>query len=554
MRRSIGWSLSLVTVASLMACGGGGGDAGSSAPSSMTFAGTAASGAAIAGGTVELKCAAGTGTATTGADGKYSLTLTEATLPCALRVTAADGTVYHSVQAGTGTSGSFNVNITPLTELLVAKLAGADPQGFFDAFASGTPVSAEAVAQAVDALKTVLAGLVDLSGVNPLTDVLEAANGANAGNALDQKLDALAAVVAAAGITLADVTTAIAANPGVPEGINQVLQPAAQACSRLHSGKYRMINPYESDPEWQAHVLTIDAAALTYVDHTGVTGSVVSDGPEACSFTGTDSDGTSNKILVSSAGILVVYSTDTGGNKSVTIGLPEQTVPVAELEGTWNMLWFGQSDPNVAGYVAEPGLLTLDATGQITASSVCIGLAECTAEAGPFGQLVARSDGGFGLMEAGAAAGRLHAFKAPNGTYVAVAIGGDDTFLVATKQRAIATLPTVGDVNKVWDFNVNGNASVSALNEYSLTITAVDTAATSFTRIRSSDNRVDTMTDNKPRDGMRYRAPNSCSMNGAPMNCAGTTVLPLQGLGMSVSGSIGTSPANSFYGVTVVKP
>ena len=553
MRTTIGWGLSLIASASLVACGGGSGSDGTTS-SPMTFAGTAASGAAIAGGTVDIKCAAGTGTATTGTDGKYTLTLDEATLPCALQVTAADGTAYRSVQAGTGAGGSFTVNITPLTELLVARLAGADPKSFFDGFSSASSVSADSVAQAVDGLKSILAGLVDLSGVNPLSDALEAAHGSSAGNALDQKLDALAVVVAAAGTTLAEVSGAIAANPTVPEGINQVLQPPAPDCARLHSGKYRMINPYEGDPLWQAHVLAIDATNLSFTAFDGSTGTFVSDGAGSCSFTTTDTDGAVTKALVASSGILIMHSTANDGSRSVAIGLPEQTIPVSELEGTWNNLWFGQSDPDVAGYVAEPGVMTLDATGQLTASSVCIGLNPCSAEDEQLGKLVARTDGGFDFVEAGTTVGRLHAFKAPNGVYVAVAFGSDNSFQVSTKQRATPALPAVGDMNEVWEFTVNGNGSVTALSQAAIEIIAVDAQAKSVTRMRESDKRVDTFGYDTPRDGLRYRAPNSCSVNGVASNCAGTVVLPLQGLGLTLSGSLGTSPSNSFYSVSVGKP
>ena len=93
-------------------------------------------GAALPGATVSIKCAAGTGTATTAADGRYTLTLTGASLPCALRVVGTDGSVFHSVVAGTGTTGTFVANITPLTELLVATATGASPGTFFDGFGS----------------------------------------------------------------------------------------------------------------------------------------------------------------------------------------------------------------------------------------------------------------------------------------------------------------------------------------------------------------------------------------------------------------------------------
>ena len=73
----------------LTACGGGGGDDNSNpgpAPVTTSISGVAATGAAIAGATVEAKCAVGSGTTTTGSDGKFTLNIQNATLPCILSV------------------------------------------------------------------------------------------------------------------------------------------------------------------------------------------------------------------------------------------------------------------------------------------------------------------------------------------------------------------------------------------------------------------------------------------------------------------------------------
>ena len=85
-----------------------------------TVSGTAATGAAIASGTVTLKCVAGTsGVVTTNTDGSFSIDVSNATLPCVGRVDYKDagGTArkLHTFIKAPGTA-----NITPLTELLVA--------------------------------------------------------------------------------------------------------------------------------------------------------------------------------------------------------------------------------------------------------------------------------------------------------------------------------------------------------------------------------------------------------------------------------------------------
>jgi len=57
-----------------------------------------------------------------------------------------------------------------------------------------------------------------------------------------------------------------------------------------------------------------------------------------------------------------------------------------------------------------------------------------------------------------------------------------------------------------------------------------------------------------PRDGLRYRAPNSCSVNGAPNNCSEVVQLPLQGMGITLSMSVGTNPATAFYQASIGRP
>ena len=84
----------------------------------------AATGAAVASGTVTLKCVSGTTSAsTTRSDGSFTVDVSGVTLPCVARVEYKDagGTTrqLHTLVTATGTA-----NITPLLKVLVAKLAG----------------------------------------------------------------------------------------------------------------------------------------------------------------------------------------------------------------------------------------------------------------------------------------------------------------------------------------------------------------------------------------------------------------------------------------------
>ncbi len=193
----------------LTGCGGGGGS--DSAVPELT--GTAAVGAALSGASVTARCASGPDvTGTTAADGHFDLTLDgNQTLPCVLRVTGGSPTVtLHSLATDAG-----RINITPLTELILARAAGQTPTSVFDTFDPALVRQAASVlGQAVTALgdDLVAAGL-NRPGINPLTGVFAV------GDAEDQILDAIGTRLDANGTTLeALVAESVAGSlPGLVE-------------------------------------------------------------------------------------------------------------------------------------------------------------------------------------------------------------------------------------------------------------------------------------------------------------------------------------------------
>jgi hypothetical protein len=211
--------LTSVLLAALTACGGGGGgDAATPvAPTStnLTVTGTAATGLAIAGATVTGKCKVGTGTATTLANGTFTLSVTDGQLPCVLQVTnPADGMKLHTLVSGSGNTAV--ANITPLTEMITARVLGSEPNVFFAAFdasAATQKVTSSNIATAQTVIGMVFTGTIDTTGIgNFITTPLVAATqgGPTSGDAQDKLLDALKLKLTTA--QLATVTTALASN------------------------------------------------------------------------------------------------------------------------------------------------------------------------------------------------------------------------------------------------------------------------------------------------------------------------------------------------------
>lgn len=172
LRRIAATSAALLAIAG---CGGGS----NTTPAGVagTLTGVAAVGSPIVGGTVKIVCSAGpaNANATTNSTGAWQTTVTGQTFPCAAQVSggtikgAANPTVYHALALDLGV-----VNITPLTDLLVANLsATSTPASWFTALGtSAAPLQSIGQAQADAALaklRAALGALAPLATVNPVT-------------------------------------------------------------------------------------------------------------------------------------------------------------------------------------------------------------------------------------------------------------------------------------------------------------------------------------------------------------------------------------------------
>lgn len=199
-----GWRVALAGMLALLAAGcsdtdDGGPDGGG--PAMAAVGGVAAVGAPIVGGTITARCSGGqTFSATTGANGSYSIELPRTALPCALQVTGgtaggvANALTFHSFATAAGTA-----NLTPITDLAVAIASGMSPSAWFAAISANAPPQLRNLAQAAASVLRRLedAGYSVPNGLNPVTTPFTA----TLANAYDQLLESLGAALRTAAMS-----------------------------------------------------------------------------------------------------------------------------------------------------------------------------------------------------------------------------------------------------------------------------------------------------------------------------------------------------------------
>lgn len=193
----------LLACSFLGACGGGGGAAASGGGASAnSISGLAATGAALANASVSLKCTSGTATGSTAADGTYTIALGAAqVLPCMVRVTsnASPAVTLYSFATQYG-----RVNITPLTDMVVAKALAGNPDTAFSNFSATV---GSGVATQLAAAQTYVSSTLVAAGLSAAAmDILSGAF--SVGDSTDHMLDTLGAALTAAGKAQSDLRTA----------------------------------------------------------------------------------------------------------------------------------------------------------------------------------------------------------------------------------------------------------------------------------------------------------------------------------------------------------
>lgn len=551
-------------VALLAACNGGGSSMEEAAPApapppsppALVLGGTAATGAALAGREVQARCATGTGTATTGANGSYSISITNGALPCVLRTTLADGTPLLSLAAGSGSTAT--ANLTPLSHAVVARLTGTEPQALFDNFdaAKVTPAAVEtAVTAVVNLAKD--AGIDFSPYGNPLTATLVAANGSSAGNEFDKALDALKARMDSVGLTVSGLATTLATHtPGSALPLSSavslppelLLQPKAAHCSALRSGSYRYLiaMPSGAANRFATGTFRLDATTLTTVDTTpagedsgairGETGSFSPIAGQPCRF----NTGSGTATVAGSGAI--VFNTSEDNVSRIGIALPVQAFTVALGEGTWNGIGLETGDNGVRANRAAQ--ITFNASGVATAWKYCADIVNCADEKGPGEEirLQANPSGGFDLTLSSPteqSRSRAIAFRPGGGIPVIVELGHSGELFFWSRERTL-TLPTVtGNLSASWNHTLNNNLTAAAVSESANTIVSVDAATGRYQRdaifnFSTGATQRETLASNDPRNGyIRRLAETVTGSDGATRNVSPWVLLSLPGAGFT---------------------
>lgn len=521
----------------IAACGGGGSGGSSPAASSGTtksepslqLSGTAATGAALANAQVSVKCASGNGTATTDGSGAYTLTMTGGALPCIINVTGTQDGVevsLHSVAEAGSTDSASNTtsaaaNVTPLTEMIVAKLSAGLPSDLFAAFSAANS-SQVTTAQLVAATNAVLTAIkeaigVDLGTIDPFKAPLVAATSANpdAGNGYDKLLDDLGTKISVE--SLPQVVNQIADSAANGGAIGTVLTDAGKGplagCAVALSGKYRTVDFFG-----RTTVRDVDFKAMTYKSGDGTVNLTISaDATKPCTFAAEGLQGTDQvryEFAVGASGLggYQIFNSTTH-RSSVGYLIPVQTHAKASLVGTWDLLQSGYVPGD--DFVHWPGKFTIAANDKVEVCDIDLRNAPqaCTPDAEANLTVADRTDGGMDLLETGGGVAQMYGYRAPSGGMVVfgttnpTGANTPDTeqshFLLTKLQPIVAG--AVGSKTSYYDIQFNRVGQNNVTQPPALgttTLTTVD--GNNLTRTRD-DGRVDHSQNNTPLPGYRHR-------------------------------------------------
>ena len=544
--------LTFLSVLALAACGGNGDDGPApvpapapAVPTPMQVSGTVATASALGGSTVAVTCARGSGSSTADSSGMFVQKFDDARLPCVVTATSADGaTVLHSIAAGTAAADT-TVEVTPLTELLVAQFSGAAPSAYVASFGATSTVGATSLQQAQAALlQSLTHANVDVSGV---TDVVSGTLQPGSATGYDAALQHLSTSLSDAGTTLPQLTSAIATSAGAGPSTSQstlgtLLAIANTDCPSLKSGRHRSIDFGDHSD----NLITVDAVALTAVIN-GVTQHLTQ--IEPCLYSIDDPYNT--QLAISKSGMGVWRQGGSGIDPDFGMTMPEQTLDLSALAGTYNRVtWAGTAIDS-----GDFGSETFDANGKHVAAQQCPGgYGTCAAATDLHAHLQADAAGGFDYYDETDAQptvdARVFAYRDASGRTWSIATT-DQSVLVMAPQAALA-LPAVGASSAYWEVDVTPTSETAFLEDVNTDV-AVDTATSTVTRRFASDGHTDTLAFNDPAAGLRHRVVNAClTAEGGARSCNAVVQMPMTGSGINLS--VSADPAKHVVYLSVNKP
>ena len=200
----------------------------SAPPAKASLSGTAAIGSPITNARIDLKCNGynKTAAATTNAQGQWSANVAPANLPCVTRLTGGmvgttpNTQTLYSITVGTGTS--ITTNMTPLSDLILAKTVQANTGSTLDNWYAGTTLAATlntTITQLAANIATVLSQLtaqgytLPTGTLNPFSTPFTATTT----NSYDQLLEQIGqAIAASSSLTYAQFRTNYLAGTNFP--------------------------------------------------------------------------------------------------------------------------------------------------------------------------------------------------------------------------------------------------------------------------------------------------------------------------------------------------
>jgi hypothetical protein len=312
-------------------------------------------------------------------------------------------------------------------------------------------------------------------------------------------------------------------------------------CAGLKSGNYAILNPVAIDLGSRAVVVGFDASTLTFSSGDALTPST-----DTCAFTLFDG----GSLYASKSGVFAALPKS--NNSNLVVGFRPVTMTLRQIAGAWNFI---EQSVDGGKLHTHNGVIDIARNGDVKVTACDANGANCAAT-GQVPKLVVNPLGGFDLTNSTGVIARIFASKAADRTKLLASVSVEPagrSFFFASPV-VTNTLPTVGAQWSIWDFTNASNGVASGPAISSFTVTSVDPANSSFTRIRAEDCRIDSFKINSGRTGMSFRPAGSFTKcTGGTANFGNFLTLPLrESFGFTPYGY--ESATNSFLGISIQRP